>query len=54
MTWQTTILLCTFAAFIGLPVGYYIGWALDEAEAWLDAYLNGEPQAIYCMPELWR
>lgn len=38
---QTLILLCTLAAVAGIPCGYYIAWAFNEAGAWLDAYLDG-------------
>lgn len=51
---QTTILLGTLAALIGLPVGYWIGWSLDQAGAWLDAYLDGLPVAYVVSMELWR
>lgn len=48
-----TILLCTFAALIGLPLGYWIGWAHDQAGRWLDAYLDG-CGALAVTWEVWR
>lgn len=43
----------TFAlvAAAGFLVGYYIAWALDQAEAWLDAYLDGVAD-IALFPEM--
>lgn len=49
---NVTIALCTLCACIGLPLGYYLGWAMDQADAWLEARLDGSSE-IYWMPE-WR
>lgn len=42
------ILLCTLAALSGLPIGYGIGWALDEADRLFDAYMDGMGWAAMC------
>lgn len=51
---QTLILLCTLAALIGLPLGYWIGWAHDEASRWLGAYLDGCGAVYVAEWEFWR
>jgi hypothetical protein len=48
----TTILLCTLATTIGLPIGYYLAWAWDQADAWMEQYLDGYG-ALYVW-EWWR
>jgi membrane protein DedA with SNARE-associated domain len=47
---QVLILLCTLAALIGLPLGYYIGWVLEESNRLMEAYLL----SLYYLPEVWR
>ena len=52
---HVTILLCTLAAVIGLPVGYYIGWEAEELARWFDERMDREWDLHpVCAWEGWR
>lgn len=44
------------AAVIGFALGYYIGWANDAANEWLEAYLGETAWQVPMVygPEVWR
>lgn len=48
-----TISLCTLSACIGIALGYYLGWAMEQADRWFEQYMDGRSE-VFWMPELWR
>lgn len=51
------VLLCTLAALIGLPLGYFLGFVHTEGERIMDTYIRGSEEHFHqwvASPEVWR